>query len=591
MTTRRLPPEPRTRQRTWTAIAICALAYLYPFPYHPQVNNPNENVRFFMTAAIVDEGTYAIDAIRARWGWVNDAAIYEGRVYSVKAPGTSLLGVPGYWLYRRWTEIRGVRFDRTTALWIVRMTASALPMLVFLFFFHRWLGAHGGPPVVRDAITISIALGSLLYAYAIMFVSHATSAGAAFGAFMILERARRWRRLDHRAALVAGFLAAGTTALEYPGFVASVLLCIYALFCLRPLSRIVSFAAGAAIPTAAVLHFHWRAFGNPLTPGHRHLEYPQFRELANQGFFGASEFSTEAAGSLLFHLGYGLFPLTPILALAFLGFPALIARRRTRVDALFALAIPLATFVLICMMNNWRGGWTVGPRYLALVVPFLGWAALEGGRLLARTAPLITGAFAIGATATALLASGAVSAYYPHVPEAFTRPLPQLVRPLVRHDFAPLNAGSWLAERLGGELRGTASMVPLMLLALLALGWIAWSERRLTHRLLLLIGAAFFGSTLLGPMVAEDPTAGGVSDALAYVVRYWHPPGYDRAARLEHALRDGTGSALQWKLLVRTYEEEGRWSEARAAERRARAAGHPIGPAPRTFVPPVPRGP
>lgn len=570
--TRRLPPLPSARPRTWAALAICAVAYLYPFPYQPRVNNPNENVRFFMTAAIVDEGTYAIDAIRERWGWVNDAALYEGHVYSVKAPGTSFLGVPGYWLYRRWTELRGVELDRTTALWAVRMTGSALPMLVFLFFFHRWLGARGGPPIVRDGVFLSVALGSLLLAYATMFVSHATSAASAFGAFMLLERARHARRISAGGAFLAGLLAAMTTAFEYPGFVATVLLCVYSLACLRPWHRVAPFALGAIIPTAAVLQFHWAAFDNPLTPGHRYLEHEAFRDLANEGFFGASEFSGEAAGGLLFDLGYGLFPLTPVLLLAFLGFPRLLARRRTRLDAIFALAIPVATWALICMMNNWRGGWTVGPRYLALALPFLAWGALEGGTWMARSIPRITGALVVGATGAAFLASGGPSIYYPHLPEAFTRPLPQLVRWLVRHDFAPYNAGSWLAEQLGGELWGTRSMLPMFLLALFGLAWIAWSERRLADRFWVLIGASFFGSVFLGPIVADDPSATGQEDARAYVVRYWDPSGHDLAARLEARARAGEASPEDWARLVRAYEDEGRRSEARSAERRARAA-------------------
>lgn len=580
MTSRRLPPLPSARRRTWAALAICAVAYLYPFPYQPDVNNPNENVRFFMTAAIVDEGTYAIDAIRERWGWVNDAAVYEDRVYSVKAPGTSLLGVPGYWLYRRFCDLRDVPLDRTTALWAVRVTGSTLPMLVFLFFFHRWLRDRGAPAVVRDGVFLSVALGSLLYAYAIMFVSHTTSAATAFGAFMILERARRTRTISSGAAWLAGFLAAFTTALEYPGFVATVLLCGYSLFCLRPWRRLLPFAIGAAIPTAAVLHFHWSAFGDPLTPGHRHLEHAAFRDLANQGFFGASEFSSAAAGGLLFDPAYGLFPMTPVLLLAAIGFPALIARRATRIDAIVALAIPLATYGLICFMNNWRGGWTVGPRYLALSLPFFAWGALEGGTILARMVPRVTGMLVVGATGAALIVSGSLAAYYPHVPEAFTRPLPQLVRPLVRHDFAPSNAGSWLAGELGGALWGTASMLPLFLLALFALFWVAWGERRLTDRLLLLIGASFFGSTFLGPMVADDPGATGAPDALAYVVRFWEPEGHDVASRLEERIEAGDATADDWSLLVRTYEAEGRRSEARGAERRAQRAGHVIGPPP-----------
>jgi hypothetical protein len=575
MTLRRLPPPPFRTRRTWTALAICFVAYFYPFAYQPEVNNPNENVRFFMTAAIVDEGTYAIDAIRARWGWVNDAALYEGHIYSVKSPGTSLLGIPGYWLYRQFTTLRDIPIDRTTALWVVRATASILPMLVFLFFFHRWLGRWGAPAVVRDGVFLSVALGSLLYAYAMMFVSHTTSAVTAFGAFMILERARRTQQLSMHLAALAGFLAASTTALEYPGFVATALLCVYALFCLRPWKTIVPFAIGAAIPTAAVLHFHYRAFGDPFTPGHRYLEHDAFRDLANEGFFGASEFSTDAAGGLLFNPAYGLFPMTPVLLLAAIGLPILLRRRATRIDAIFALAIPAATFILICFMNNWRGGWTVGPRYLAVSLPFLAWFALEGGKALAGLLPRVTGMLVLGTLSAALIVSGSLAIYYPHVPEAFTRPLPQLVRALVRHDFAPPNAGTWIASKFDLEFWGTASMLPLFVLGLLSLFWVAWGERRFTDRCLVLIGSTFFSSMCLSPMVMEDPSATGARDALAYVVRYWQPEGHDRAARLEDQIAHGDASAETWSSLIQTYETEGRLNEARSAQRRARPSAAP----------------
>ena len=550
---------------------ILALAYMYAFPYQDRTNNPNENVRFFMTAALVDDHTFALDRVRSEWGWVNDAAVYQGHAYSVKAPGTSYLGVPGYWLYRRFCDATQHPLDRTTALWVVRFTASILPTLWFLFAFHRWLARRGGPPVLRDSVVLSIGVGSMLFAYGMLFVSHTLSAATAFGAFMILERARREGAISGWRAIAAGFLAASVTAFEYPGFFTTALLCVYALFAIRRREYLVNFGFGALLPTLSVLGFHRACFGNALTPGHRYLEAEAFRGLANEGFYGSGSFHAEAAGNLLFDLGYGLFPLTPVLLLAVIGYPALIANKRTRVDGWFALLIPLCTFALICTMNNWRGGWTVGPRYLAVAYPFLGWAAFEGGRVIARTYPRGIGAFAVASLSVGMLASGGPSVYYPHMPEAITRPLPQLIRVLVRWDFAPYNAGSYLAGLWGHDFHGSISMLPIALLALFAVVFASWGERKTQDRLVVFLGSMLFASWMLAPLVANNADAVTAGEATAGLLGYWDPSGYDRAARLEARIRSGTASDDDWRALPRVYAGEGRTLEAEAAQRRADA--------------------
>src|SRR3990172_8695867 len=120
-------------------LLLVAAAYLYVFPYQPVINNPNENVRFYMTVAIVDHGTFAIDAVEREWGWVNDEARRGSHLYSVKAPGTSYLGVPAYLGYRLYCLAMGRATDRTEALWTCRVVASIFPTLLFLAFFRRFL--------------------------------------------------------------------------------------------------------------------------------------------------------------------------------------------------------------------------------------------------------------------------------------------------------------------------------------------------------------------------------------------------------------------------------------------------------------------
>ena len=115
-------------------------------------------------------------------------------------------------------------------------------MALFFFVFHGFLGRLTRSPIVRDSVYLATALGSVLLGYSLLFVSHSQSAASAAGAFILLHGARRvaGRRASQGAALIAGFLAAGTTALEYPCVLVSAILCVQAPVrpALDPLGRL-----------------------------------------------------------------------------------------------------------------------------------------------------------------------------------------------------------------------------------------------------------------------------------------------------------------------------------------------------------------
>src|SRR4051812_32805750 len=98
-------PRKTARVPRCTAVffALAFVVFTCVFPYLQAVNNPNENVRTYMTMAIVEDHTFKIDAIVQRYGWVNDMAAApdkktgERHLYSVKSPAVSYMGVPFYW--------------------------------------------------------------------------------------------------------------------------------------------------------------------------------------------------------------------------------------------------------------------------------------------------------------------------------------------------------------------------------------------------------------------------------------------------------------------------------------------------------------
>lgn len=561
-----MPGGPR---RVWV-FALLAVALLYPSPHHEQLNNPNENVRFYMTAAIAELGTYQIDELRQRWGWVNDAAVYEGRIYSVKAPGTSLLGVPIYAALHHLGPRLGWQVDRHTALWICRIFASVLPTLLFLWLFYPWWGRHVRSPVVRDATFFAMALGSLLYGYALLYVSHTTAAASALAAFALLEGARDPKRAGRwHVPFLAGLCAAGVTFFEYPGVVVSAVLFAWGLWVLRRPRPIAWLCLGALIPTLLVMHFQWCAFDNPFMPGHLHVENKAFRALHERGLFGAEAFHLDAAWRLLLDPAFGLLPLTPILIFGVPGLLVGAARRQLRSPALVGLLIVGLSWVAASSLSNWRGGWTIGPRYLAWTVPFWAWgAALALDKLTGRW-PRVGAAIALGGLATSLLASGLPSAWYPHLPEALSRPLPQLFLPALSGGFVPRTAAALLG------MQGWVAALPLLGVGVLVLATTATADWGGTDRLGLgalggrLAAGAAVAALAAVPVLYQPDLSGRewkeADGATAFVLEHWSPPGQDLASALRADLEAGRSPAENWATLARTYADQRRWAQARRA--------------------------
>jgi hypothetical protein len=122
--------------------------------------------------------------------------------------------------------------------------------------------------------------------------------------------------------------------------------------------------------------------------------------------------------------------------------------RPKRGGAAMAWVMALSTLGLsrlIGAMNNWRGGWQVGPRYLVTLVPVLaitalaGLEALRGEREGARAR--VATVFAGGATVAALAITALPSAWFPHIPTEFGAPLFEMMMPLLRGGHVPHNAG------------------------------------------------------------------------------------------------------------------------------------------------------
>lgn len=470
------PARSRALPAAWftrTVLALVCVVFLGVFPYLTAVNNPNENVRTFMTMAIVEKGTLKIDHLVERHGWINDMAKAPDKagvdhLYSVKGPLVSYLGVPPYWAFVKLEAMRGAHppVPSDSALvkreWLRRSTfvlrffTVQIPLFLWLIWLERFLRRVTADQVIRLTAVVACGLGTNYLAYAQMFVSHAAFACAAFTGFALIFAARLDyrdpRRRPLKIAFFAGLFAGMAPVIDYHGLVVSAVLAVCGLATFWRPKRFVAFAIGGAIDVAILMLFQWRAYGNPLTPGHKMLENASYKAYHVRGLFGIEPPNAEHVRELLFNKTFGFLGTSPYMWLALLALPAVVfwasgPARQRREERIALVVGVLSMAILVVTVSGavvWRGGWTIGPRLLGAAPPFFAMAAAYAlDRLSRRARPLRTPirGLAAGLAAASVVQSGFPALVYNTLPEELTRPLPDLAIPFTRAGFAPWHLG------------------------------------------------------------------------------------------------------------------------------------------------------
>ena len=402
---------------TFLVILLYALLALLVIPVFPHFPSPNEFSRWALAASIIDGGTLEVTRVAPLLGErAEDLSEVGGRIYSNKAPGAALIGLPGYAAARAVVGAPAAATMRIT-LTAMRLLASTVPTILLAMVFG-WAAARLGATRTTTAVT-ALLFGTPLFAYGLLNFSHALTAFALFGAWVLLFVAPgAWRDV------AAGALIGLAVVSEYPCAIAGAVLVAFAIRS-RSVLRIVA----GGIPFAAALALYNRAaFGSALALSSGHERYAPFQALASEGFFGVRFPSLITLAQILFSVTKGLFVFSPILALAVAMLPR--ARRAMTARQFWSLVItPLSLLVFYSGYPNWHGGWTVGVRYLVPALPFL-------------ALPL---AFAAASWLESLLLGASVAAcavttlVFPFVPPDFPLPWGSLALPLLARGLVAPN--------------------------------------------------------------------------------------------------------------------------------------------------------
>ena len=465
-------PQPAPLSHHSSGLLIFALCF-FSYVYFYQGGGWNQNSRFDLTRAIVEQQRFAIDAYAANTG---DTAARDGHIYCDKAPGQALLAVPVYALFMHGREATPANLN--AAAYLITVVTAALPGALAVWVLFALLMSWRAPVWWAVASALGYGLATLAWPYATLLFGHQLVAALLLFAFALLqgERAGAWRTI-----VAAGLCLGLACMVEYQALLGAV--AIGALTARRGLRAMAALIVGALPPLLVLAFYHWQAFGAPWALAYEFSTMPH----RHQGFFmglGIPDLTVLREISLGPYRG--LFYSAPWLVLAMPG--ALLWLRGPRaVDAMSALGVVVLYVWMNASLIDWQGGWTYGPRFLVPTLPFL--AVLVGGlgTLQWRSVVLarVMGAVMILALGVSYGATLLATAINPQTPLGIARPFGDYLLPQWRANGIALSTqgidmkwpqsgaepAAWnLGQGLG--FSGRRSLLPLVAVQLMCGAWL-----------------------------------------------------------------------------------------------------------------------
>ena len=338
--------------------------FLVVFFHHGLGWNPSS--RLLTVYALVDDHELAADDFKKETG---DYAEVNHHIYSDKAPLSSFMVLPFYWVIRYAEVGAQTERDREMGNHIGVLVASAFPFVAFaLLMLVRSLREDDNAKRVVW-LTMAGAFGTCLANYGGTFFGHMLAAALVLGGYVLA-----CEREEHFA--IAGALGGLSVLAEYPVAVTQMLIFGYLLLGPQRWRRAFLYGAGAFPMALLMLAYNKLITGKWLDFPYSHV--PEMWHEMHKAF-GIRLPDPSAMWELLFGQYRGLaFYAAPLLLLVPLLITSFAGPRRRQ---LLVLTLMGGNLLLIGSYFKWDGGWCLGPRHLA---PLMTLGMYEGVAALAR---------------------------------------------------------------------------------------------------------------------------------------------------------------------------------------------------------------
>ena len=350
-------------------LVLLTIVLALSYGYFLQGGGWNQAIRLDVAWALVERGTVSIDAYAGNTG---DVAIFEGHLYSTKAPGSSFLAVPLVMALR--VIQAGLGFDPESAggrafqghliTWLLGGWGTAALAWLVAVMARRWYGA-----TLREQVLVALTfgLGTIAFPFATVLLGHCVAAAVGAGCIFLVIPGRGRRPRPGWA----GLLAASAMVTDYPGVIFLVVSGLVLLWTQRSWQAALRFALGAAGPILLLAAYHQACFGHPLTTGYDYQTemFQHHDEAVLLGLFSLPR--PDRLWHITLGAKRGLFLLYPACLLGLLAPIAAWRQRSARLPLLASWAVFLWFLMLNASYPVWDGGYSSGPRHLIAGVPLL----------------------------------------------------------------------------------------------------------------------------------------------------------------------------------------------------------------------------
>lgn len=359
-----------------TEITLVILVFLSA-SYFFQGGEGNENARFDQIRSLALDGSLYLDDLIYNTG---DLIVVHGKTFPNKPPLTTFLGIMVWPLAFNLILKLGYLQDKAltianylTCLFVSGGASAALALMLYrtsLSFLKEKFSAY--------FLAIAYSLGSIAYPFSTLFFSHQLTAALPFFAFAVLYL-RKEKSYNHIAVflvILSGFAMGLSFSSEYTAIFSCVPITLYGIIIL-PRKHILSLLIGIFCGGLVLVTYNLTAFGEIFFLTHQAystMEQVPFPDHLH-GFLGAHLPTLSGFRDVLFSSDKGLLTLNPWFILAIPGTYIGIRDKSIRLEIAILVVITTAFLVFNAGFGEnlftRGGGYSIGPRYIIPMLPFL----------------------------------------------------------------------------------------------------------------------------------------------------------------------------------------------------------------------------